>query len=233
MAVKLILGIFVALQITGLCFAAYKAKPLYLKLTNGHLILKQQIKLDVNTRLPITSSIDKTLDIPIKKRVNVNLPIRGDIDVSIDEPFEIPVLNSVNVALDHGFRIKKEITVNTDLPIDQFVETTILGVTANIPIRGRFPVDITVPLDETVRINDSFPLRITEPLTCQVSHNLTIPIDITAKAQFLIDQVIPVPINAEISTGIRLTGELPCFLYLDIFLDKERGLVIDHSVKVE
>jgi len=231
--IKVILGLFVVLQIAGLCFAVYKVKPLYLKLTNGHMIVRRQIQLDVNTRLPMKSSIHTILDIPIKKRVAVNLPIRGDLKVSIDEPFEIPVVSPVNVFLDHEFRVKKMVTINSDFPIDNYVETTLLGFDTTIPIRGRFPVNIKVPLDEIIRINDTFPLKITSPMVCQITHDLVVPIDITAKTQFLIDQTIPVPINADITTTIKLTGELTCFLYLDIFLEKERGLVIDHSIRVE
>ncbi len=232
-AVKVVLTLFVIMQMAGLGFAVYKAKPSLVALSTGHLTIKRRIRLDVDTRLPITSAIHTTLEIPIKKKITLNLPIRGDIQVAIDEPFEIPVSAPVQVALDHAFRINKEITVNAPLTIDQEVETTLLGFDTTLPIRGEIPVTMAVGLDEMVPINDTFPLHITEPLICQVSHDLTIPIDIMAKSQFLIDQTIPVPVNVDISTGIRLTGGLACFLYIDLSWDRQQGLVIDHWVKVE
>lgn len=232
-AVKVILSLFIVVQMAGLGFAVYKAKPYLLKLSKGHITFKRQIRLDVDTRLPITSAIHTTLEIPIKKKITLNLPIKGDINVSIDEPFVIPVSAPVQVALDHEFWIKKNIAVNSQLTVDQTVETTLLGFDTTLPIRGKIPVTMTVGLDEMVRINDTFPLHIAEPLSCRVNHDLLIPIDIMAKSQFLIDQTIPVPVNADISTGIRLTGGLACFLYMDISMDRQRGLVVDHWIKVE
>lgn len=231
---RIILALFVVLQIAGLSFLIYKAKPLYLKLKDDHITIKKKINLNIDTIMPITSSINTKIDIPIKKWVSLNMPIQGNIEVSIDEPFNIPVTSPIHVSLDHLFPIKKDIHVNTRFEIDQNVKTKFLGFDRELPIKGEFPINLTIPLDEDIRIKDQFSLVTTAPLTCQIKHDLSIPINLSAKTQFMIDQKIPVPVNAEISTNIRLTGDLPCFFYLDIYYDKKlKQLKFDHSIQVE
>ncbi|MBI9090066.1 MAG: hypothetical protein JEZ12_12695 [Desulfobacterium sp.] len=233
--------LFVLFQVVGLGYLAVKAipfyettlRPFYIQLTSDGIRIKRQINLRVNTHVPISTTLDTILNIPIKESVSINLPIQGNINLSIDEPFTIPVNAPIHVALDHEFRIQKELAIKSELLIDQYVKTTLLGIDTQVPIQGAVPVDLTIPFDDVIRINDDFSLTSTQPLNCQIKHDFEIPLNLTVKTQFMVDEVVPVPIKTDVKTGIRLTGDLPCFLYMNIFWDKEKGLVVDHSIKLE
>lgn len=241
---QLILGfavVIVLVQVVGLCYLVVKAvpfyentlRPFYIQLTSDGIEIKRQINLRVNTHMPISTTLDTTLNIPIKESVTINLPIKGNINLGIDEPFIIPVNAPIHVALDHEFRIQKALAIKSELLIDQYVKTTLLGIDTQVPIQGAVPVDLTIPFDDVIRINDDFSLTSTQPLNCQIKHDFEIPLNLTVKTQFMVDEVVPVPIKTDVKTGIRLTGDLPCFLYLNIFWDTEKGLVVEHSIKLE
>ncbi len=233
--------LMVLAQVVGIACLAVKAipfyentlRPFYVRLTSDGIQIKRQINLQVDTHMPISSTLDTTLEIPIKETVAINLPIKGNIKLGIDEPFTIPVNAPIHVSLDHEFRIQKDLAVKSELFIDQYVKTTLLGIDTQIPIQAAVPIDVTFPMDEMIRINDDFSLTATKPLNCQIRHDFDIPLNLTVKTQFQVDEVVPVPIKTDIKTGIRLTGSLPCFLYMNISWDKEKGLVVDHSIKLE
>lgn len=240
----LVLGfaVFIVLaQVAGLVCLGVKAipfyentlRPFYVRFTGDGIQIKRQINLWVNTRMPISSTLDTVLKIPIKESVAINLPITGNIKLGIDEPFTIPVNAPIHVAMDHEFRIQKELAIKSELLIDQYVKTTLLGIDTQVPIQGAVPIDLTIPFDDVIRINDDFSLTSTKPLNCQITHDFEIPLNLTVKTQFMVDEVVPVPIKTDIKTGIRLTGDLPCFLYMNIAWDKDKGLVVDHSIKLE
>lgn len=228
-----VLTLFLVLQMAGIGYVIYKARPLYVKLQGEHLLLRQKINLQVDSRFPIKTGLDTTIEIPIQKRIAVTLPIKGKLELGIDEPFTIPVTSPIHVYLDHDFRIKKDLEIHTQLTLDQMVQTRTLGFDKMMPIKAEVPVDLTLPFDELITIDEEFSLETMTPLTCQIRHDFNIPIDLTAKTDFLIDQIIPVPVNMDISTGIRLSGELPCYLYIDIYFDESNRLVIDHEIRME
>jgi len=231
--IKTILFFFIILQIAGIAWLGYLAKPFVLKLQKDHIIIRQRINFKLDHKIPINTAINTKLDIPIKEKISLSLPIKGVFDVNIDEPFEIPVIGPIHVAMDHGFHIQKEIPVNSEIAINQTVKTRLMGFDTEIPIKGTIPINLNIPVDEKIQLTEQFSLTATKPLNCQITKDFHIPIDLVAKTQFAIDENIPVPINAQISTGIHLKGELPCYLYIDIYLDKKRGLVVDHVIQVK
>lgn len=241
---RVVLGVAVLIvlaQVWGFAYLAVKAMPFYentlrplcVRFTADGIQIKRQINLQVNTHMPISSTLDTTLQVPIKETVAINLPIKGNIKVGIDEPFDIPVNAPIHVALDHEFRIQKDLAIKSELFLDQYVKTKLLGIDTRIPIQGAVPIDVILPFDEKIRINDDFSLTSTKPLNCQIKHDFDIPLNLTVKTQFVVDEVVPVPIKTDIKTGIRLTGNLPCFLYLNIAWDREKGLLVEHSIKLE
>ncbi len=232
-AVGAIIVLFVLIQISMVGFIVYKLEPFYWQLKNDHLYIRQKINLKIDTHVPINSALNSTIEIPIKKKIAVSLPIQGKLELGIDEPFLIPVTGPIHVDLDHAFRIQKDLDIHTQLTLDQMVETRTLGFAKKIPIKAKVPVDLTLPFDEMIQINDRFSLKTVAPLTCQIQHDFNIPIDLTAKTEFLIDQIIPVPVNMDLHTGVHLSGALPCYLYLDIYFNEHNRLMMDHEIVVQ
>jgi hypothetical protein len=230
--VQLLVILVVMAQTGVVAYICIKEKPVY-ELTANHLRFKKRINIQVNTKVPISSEIDTVFEIPVKKSVMFNLPIQGKINVSLDEPFVIPVKGPIQVDLDHGFRIKKEIGIKTSLTIDQAVKTELFGVETLIPVKATVPIDLNLPFDEIIRIDDNFSLVATAPLTCQIKHDIVVPLNFMAKTAFEINETIPIPIKTEVKTGIKLMGDLPCYLYLDIFWDKTKGFSFEHSIQFE
>ena len=184
---------------------------------------------DVTVEGPVSAAVqvDTSLNVPFKKDVAVSLPLHKSLDVPVKGRFHIPLTEPVKCRLDKPVRIREKIPFRGTLPVDTRVQTRILGIPIEIPVKGNVPVDMAFPIDQEVHLNDAVMVRVPDPVDVNVNQNITLPVDLTVNTVIPINEVLTVPIKATVDCDARVKGKVPCSAEIEVVIKWDRGITVN------
>ena len=204
-------------------FYLIKYWPVLKHLHESHFKVKRSINVSIDTVFPVTATIDTNLMIPLNEDLPYSIPVKSTIQVPLDDNLSVPITSPITIELDHTFHIEKDIYVLSELPVDKTVETEIMGVKANVPIRTDIPVELTFPLKEDIDIKEKLTLLASDPVQCNLKKSIDVPIDFNVEGFFPLREEISIPLKADIPSQVTLRGTMPILIeldFIDILLNK-------------
>lgn len=184
-------------------------------LLGSHLLLEKPMVVEIKEPFPVKAGMEHTFSVPLKTDIPVRFPVKSVLNVPIVETFQIPLDKPFEVQLESPLRIRQNVRVRSQLPLNTTIETKIMGVTMHIPVKGEVPIDITFPLAMDLALDEGLRLHMTEPLPVSINKNVQAPVDFMVEGVLPLDESLEVPIQADMDLMIRMQKKLPLDANLD------------------
>lgn len=205
-----IISFVVSLTLAGVFIVAFiRYGPQIAQLDNLHFQLKKNLPVSINDSFAVNAAFDHDFPIQLKTDIPVKIPVSAILKIPINETFKIPLNKTFPVVLDKPFHIKDTIRVITRLPLDTTIETRVMGIKMNIPVKGEIPVDMLVPLDQDIQITGEILVSIQEPLSAPINQVVEAPINFEVKGVMPLNTAITAPIDTNIACTISIPDDLP------------------------
>lgn len=136
------------------------------------------------------------------------------LPVHLKDEFQVDISIDNMLPLNMVVPYKGELPVNLILPIDTVVETRVLGIPMQVPVRGMIPVNTSVDIDVRIPINQKIPVTFSAPVQARLDHVVQIPIPAKQQARITMGSA-QMPITLQETqfvmplSGVQLTRPKP------------------------
>ena len=203
-------------------FLFIEYRPLVIRFLNGHYKINLETDIAVNTRVPLSASIDTQISIPVDYSIPLSLPLKTVVSIPFDQTVALELDDAVPVRLTHTLNIDKGIKLQGILPVETVVKTKLFGVNTDLPIDVDIPIDMVMPIKEDLKIDEVIPLRLAKPIPVKLKEEVEIPIDHLFEAVLPLKGEISLPLKVDASTELNIDRSVPVILGLDMsFEEKE------------
>lgn len=158
--------------------------------------------------------IKQTVSVPL--RADLTLPICADIfvDTVIDATVDIPLefnldqttlgLEKLDIVIDETIHIKDTIELALQVPLDSTIKAYHL---VNVPVGGNLPLNLKIPLDQSIAIKGHLHPRIVN-FSVPFKKTITVPIQVPVKQKISIRADVLVALDHSLRVPLDETLEL-------------------------
>jgi hypothetical protein len=161
-------------------------------------IIPQQLEGRARVSDDLKLKLDETIRTTVPVNQRVTIPIKDTLNIVAIFDGEIPLRMKV--------RLKDSIPLKQVVDLDTTVEAYLpeLGSTLKIPLRGKIPIDTTVPVDLVIPVDQRIRLDFTTPVTAHIRQDLDVPLRASIEAEVPIDATFKVPVLNEVEAVVNL-----------------------------
>jgi hypothetical protein len=176
-----------------------------------------QYTVHVSQTVPIATDVVINEQIPVPVDLEINQVIPVHTEIPLQEQILVPVNLEIDrlVAIDTVIPFQDEIVVPIDevVQVDEIFETSLLGQTVNIPIRGAIPVqmNVVVPIDKQLPVKTEIPVQfpISETLPIDLDRMVPLNLDIPVNLPVEIEVVVPISRTIPVRVDVPLVLDVP------------------------
>lgn len=192
----------------------------------------------VLTEFGIDGRVSAKLPDPVRfsvTRINLNLPRTMHLEVPVDqvfaipvnERFDIPVDTTVEVPFDQHVYVETTFPLNVEVPLDGLVaQTRVLGMTASVPLKGKFPLQMNVPFKGVVHIKTQLKVPFKQTLSVPMKQTLRIPIRTVFAVDLPIKKLFGSVLSGPIDAEGYVIGEIIPDVHVNAYLQKNGRLLV-------
>lgn len=172
---------------------------------------------------------DQTLSVRLSKILEVDVPFRQDVDIWIDNDFTVPIDAMFSIPIDQEIHVEAEVPVETQIPLEGVrVQTSLWGLkNISVPLYGMFPVKMTIPFNNPIRIKTEAQVRVQQEVTVHVQKKLTFPLDLKAHVRLPIDDIFTISLPETLKLKARVPEIIPANVSLSLDIPKEGFPLVD------
>ena len=182
----------------------------------------------------VTAEVAKnqSLSVRLSKILEADIPFRQDVDIWVDNDFTVPIDTTFSIPIDQEILVEAEVPIETQIPLDGIrVQISLLGLkNISIPLYGSFPVKMTIPYNNPIRVKTEAQVRVQKEVTVHVKKKLTFPLDLEAHVRLPIDDIFTVSLPETLRLKCRVPEMIPANVRLNLDLPKE-GLPLVDEIK--
>lgn len=146
--------------------------------------VSKDIHVRVNQVLPVRVPIDETLLIPMPEAIAVKVHVETSVPIALDIPVEHTVV------IDQAF------------DLDTTVQTRVLGIPINLPIKGRVPLKAQVPVKLVVPVRQTLPVVLDVPATVRLSEPIRARVQTVIEARIPIRESLQLPVTEPVQATL-------------------------------
>ena len=153
------------------------------------LDVAKEVNVDFNTKIPVSATIDKNIDVQMPPDLRANVLINQRLAIPVNEILEVPIDMNINAPVKADVLVDQVLDLNVDIPIDVVLTEKELNVEK-----------LQIPLDTELFIDDTLQIETKLPVDTTVKSLLGIPIPVKG--------TIPVKMAVPIKQKIRVKDEI-------------------------
>lgn len=192
-ATRQVVIVSVATSLATLCVVAAVAMLFRPHLHARMQIDPQQLEVSLPQGVPMTVDIVKPIETQFRGELDVRFPIDEVLPLHFDSPL------TMNISIDAQVPMRTVIEYENTLPLDTEVTAHIFGFPVQVPVSGRIPVKLYVPVDQLV------PVKFSAPVTVSMDEALPVPIKLDFNTRIPLDQSLSIPITAPLETNVQVS----------------------------
>ncbi len=205
----------------------FKYKPILMNLNSSHYKFKRTIDISINTEFSINAALDTIVSLPFEKDIKYKIPFDTTLNIPLDTTLDVPLSKPVKVVVDHDFRIDQDFYIKSKLPIDTTVETQVMGVNTELPVKGEIPIDISFPLNDYIKVDEELLCNTSDPISCTIKQSIDVPVKHMIEGVLPIRDTISIPLKFDLPAKIFIQDKIPCLVEFDVYFDLENGIRLE------
>lgn len=218
-------GIGMVVVAIGMYYLAKSVYTVYKKappvLTEFGIDGSVSVKLPDPVRFAVTS-----INLNLPKTMHLEVPVDQVFAIPVNERFDVPVDTTVEVPFDQHVYVETTFPLNVEVPLDGLVaQTRVLGMTASVPLKGTFPLQMNVPFKGVVHIKTQLKVPFKQTLSVPVNQTLRIPIRTVFAVDLPIKKLLG-SVNGPIDAEGYVIGELIPDVHVNAYLQKNGRLLV-------
>ena len=209
---------------------------------------EKEVEIGFNTKIPVSGSIDKNIDVQLPQRFGANVLLNQHLTIPLDETLDVPLNMTVAAPVEADVLVDQILDLNVDVPIDVVLtenELTLdkvqVPLNSDVFIDDTLQIETTLPLDTTVKsvmgvpipIKASIPIKMSVPIkqTIRVKDDVTVDVK-----HFRAPLKMVMPIRAQVPVKQKLhivgTVKVPIEQMLPVHIKKIIGTTLQNAVPV-
>lgn len=192
----------------------------------------------VLTEFGVDGTVSATLPDPVRfsvNRINMNLPKTMHVEVPVDqvfaipinERFDVPVDTTVEVPFDQHVYVETTFPLNVEVPLDGLVaQTRVLGVTATVPLKGKFPLQMNVPFKGVVHIKTQMKVPFKQTLSVPMKRTFRVPIKMNFAIDLPVRELFGSLLKGPFEAEGNVIGEILPEVRVKAYLQKDGRLLV-------
>lgn len=200
-----LIWVFPVLLLAGLAGAAV-AGWVVSRVDVSVLLDHQPLSVIIPQDLSGKASVKGRLDLRLTETIRTRVPVQQDVTIPLKERLDILVVFDGEIPLQMNVRLKDHIPLRQVIDLDTTIEAFLpeLGSTLKIPLRGKAAIDIQVPVDLVIPVDQMLRLQFSSPVTALIDQRLTVPLEAVIDADVPIDADFAVPVLNDLEARVRL-----------------------------
>ena len=207
----------------------YLAKKVYMVYKKAPPVLTEfGIDGRVSASLPDPLRFTATsIDLNLPKTMRLEIPVDQVLAIPINERFDVPVDTTVEVPFDQHVYVETTFPLNVEVPLDGLVaQTRVLGVTASVPLKGKFPVQMNVPFKGVVHIKTQIKVPFKQTLSVPMNQTFRIPVRTVFAVDLPIKKLFGSALNGPLHAEGHVIGEIIPDVHVRAYLQKDGRLLV-------
>lgn len=127
----------------------------------------------LQVRLPDTLPVQ--VDVIDARALSAGDAKNRGVPVHLDETLRLDIAVDPEVPLALTVRYQGQIPVRTQVAVDTTMETRVLGLPMQLPVKGTIPLELDLPVDLTIPIRQPVRLQFEAPVTARLDQTVHIP----------------------------------------------------------
>jgi len=201
----------------------FKYSDVIMSLSGSPIRIKRTFDISIDTLIPVNAALDTTVTLPFNKDIKYSIPFNAKLTVPINTTFKVPITQPVRVKVDHDFKIDQVFQIKSTIPVDTMIETKIMGVTTELPVKADIPVNMPVRLKDYIKIDEDMTFRAPDPIVCAVNQELTVPVNYVIEGVLPVRDQISIPLKFDLPTQVTIREKVPCIVEFDLYFDFKKG----------
>ena len=196
------LPVLILAALAGAAVTGWVLSRIDLSLLLDHQPLSVVIPQDLSGK----AGVKGRLDLRLSETIRTQVPVNQSVTIPIKERLDIMVLFDGEIPLRMNVRLKDRIPLRQIIDLDTTIEAFLpeFGTTMKIPLRGKAAIDIEVPVDLVIPVDQMLRLQFSSPVTAFLDQRLTVPLEAVIDAEVPIDAGFAVPILNEPGARLRM-----------------------------
>lgn len=204
---------------SGALLLLFTAVVVFIVLPNYVLqmgMAQQALSIELPATLPVQVQLAEPINARMDSAIQLSVPIDQKLPMRIDERLFLDVHFDADIPLDF------EVVIDNDVAVDSMMQTTVFGVPMTLPIKGKLPVHMIVPISQTM------PLKFSAPISVDLKKAFEIELKTTLDTAVEIHEDLSIPVLEALDTEIRMRPDTP----INVQVGAERLAVPLGSVRV-